>query len=310
MRYAVVGLGNIGQRRVQLLGGNAVPTVDPFNEAADYRSVDELADTEYDAVILATPNDVKLELMRGFLGAGKNVLVEKPLVFSSLEIAAEMQALAEKTGASWYTSYNHRYEPLIVRLKARLADGAIGDLYHGRFLYGNGTAQNIAGTWRDVGSGVIEDLGCHLIDLANQLPGLACDHFKLLTAHGDETSAVDHCVFASEDRRIMFECAATMWKNTFSVDLYGSLGSLHLNGLRKWGPVSLIERTRVYPSGVPSETIIEDAGDDGSWAEDLREFERMVGMGENSGANDILISNALGSLGSAVKHSRNDSPLP
>jgi predicted dehydrogenase len=300
VRYAVVGLGNIGQRRVQLLGENAVATVDPVNESADYRCVDELPDDVYEAVILATPNDVKIELMRRFLSVGKNVLVEKPLVFPDRCAAEDMQTLAKRTDTSWYTSYNHRYEPQIARLKARLAEGALGDFYHGRFVYGNGTAQNIAGTWRDVGPGVIEDLGCHLVDLANQLPGLECDQFVLISAQGDETSSVDHCVFVSEDRRISFECAATMWKNAFSIDLYGSLGSLHLDGLRKWGPVTLIERTRVYPSGVPSEHVTEDAGEDESWAEDIREFENMVRRGENSATNDRLISDAVISLGSEI----------
>lgn len=310
MRYAVVGLGNIGQRRVQLLGDRAVATVDPLNEAADYRAVQDLDKIEYDAVILATPNDVKLGLLRHFLDAGKNVLLEKPLVFPRPSDASEMRTLAERTGTCWYTSYNHRYEPLITRLKSRLADGVLGDLYHGRFVYGNGTAQNLLGTWRDAGSGVVEDLGCHLIDLANQLPGLECQRFTLLSAWGDETAAPDHCLFTSEDRRLVFECAATMWKNTFSVDLYGSRGSLHLTGLRKWGPVSLVERTRIYPSGVPGEQILEDSGEDESWADDLQEFERMVGMGENSGVNDLLISNALVSLGSAVQQLGDESPRP
>ena len=37
MRYLVVGLGNIGEKRRAVLGDRCVATVDPFNPAADYR---------------------------------------------------------------------------------------------------------------------------------------------------------------------------------------------------------------------------------------------------------------------------------
>lgn len=299
MRYVVIGLGNIGERRRRLLGRRCVATVDPVNPAADYGSAEDLCDVDYDAAVVATPNRVKLDLLRRLLADGKHVLVEKPLLFSDLETSTALAAVAGANGAIWYTSYNHRFEPLIVKLKQRLAEGAIGDFYHGRLVYGNGTVRNLAGTWRDGGFGVVEDLGCHLVDLADQLFGVASPDYSLLGASRFESASIDHCTFATTDRRLAFECASTMWKNAFTIDAYGSRGSLHLSGLRKWGPVVLAFRERTFPSGVPTECLERDEGPDDSWDEDVREFERCARAGITSQRTDVLVSAAVTSLGTA-----------
>lgn len=297
MRYVVVGLGNIGKRRQGLLGDRCVATVDPINPTADCKELAEIPGAAYDAAVVATPNVVKLALLRELLSTGKHVLVEKPLIFSGPEEADALASLADKNGAIWYTAYNHRFEPAIVELKKRIEAGTLGEFYHGRFLYGNGTVQNIAGTWRDGGFGVIEDLGCHLIDLAEFLFDVSTPDYRLLESSANESAAVDHCVFTDRGGRLVFECATTMWKNAFSIDVFGSRGSLHLAGLRKWGEAELIARERVFPSGVPIEERWSDSGPDNSWADDFREFESRVGRRVNSRRTDSLVSEAVKRLG-------------
>src|SRR5215212_1024175 len=165
MHYLIVGLGNIGQRRRALLGERCVATADPFNDAADYRSARECPPDTYDAAILAIPDDDKLELATYLLERGKHVLVEKPLLLPDEATARRLERLAGARKRALYTAYNHRFEPLLVELKEQVAAGAIGEVYHGRLFYGNGTVRHVAGTWRDQGLGVISDLGCHLLDL-------------------------------------------------------------------------------------------------------------------------------------------------
>ena len=49
-----------------------------------------------------------------------------------------------------------------------VADGRLGRLYHCRMFYGNGTARLVRESdWRDHGSGVLHDLGSHLLDTAS-----------------------------------------------------------------------------------------------------------------------------------------------
>jgi predicted dehydrogenase len=297
MRHIVVGLGNLGLKRQATLGRRCVATVDPFNSAADYREVQDVPLATYDAAVLSVPNQVKIELLHYLLAKGKHVLVEKPLLFPDLATSRALQALAGQSGAVWHTSYNHRFEPLLIRLKRLLDEGVIGRLYHARLVYGNGTVQNSIGTWRDAGWGVLEDLGCHLMDLTEFLFHYASDEYVLWEASMVESHAFDHCVFATADRQIVLECATTVWKNTFTVDVYGELGSLHLRGLSKWGPCELQVHKRVFPSGVPTETreVLEQG--DRSWFLDLGEFERRVQAGITSYHSDLRISIALHRLG-------------
>jgi scyllo-inositol 2-dehydrogenase (NADP+) len=223
------------------------------------------------------------------------VLVEKPLPLERAEDAGALTAAA-RDGAIWYTAYNHRFEPLIARLKARLDEGAVGKIDRARLLYGNGTVRDWVGGWRESGAGVLEDLGCHLLDLAGWLFGEPDARWALLDARAVESSVYDYALFASADRRLVLECGTVFWKNRFEIDVYGSGGSLHLAGLNKWGGASLAHHTRVLPSGRPHETVETTSGEDVSWRADLAEFERRVAAREGSAAGDARIAAALADL--------------
>ena len=292
MNYAIVGYGNIGRKRHRLLGARCVATVDRYQSDATYREIGDVPLDGIDAAILSLPDAVKLESLEYFLRAGKHVLVEKPLLFPDRSAADRMAALAGSSGAVWYTSYNVRYEPLVERMRVLLRDNAIGTLYTVRLVYGNGTVANFAGTWREEGGGVLTDLGCHLIDLARELFGYD-DSYVAWDLRSLESATCDYALLASVDRRIVLEAANVMWRNRFAIDAYGEAGSLHLRGLLKWGPTRLTWRQRVRPSGVPTETVEESAGEDVTWAADLAAFERRAAAGVTSLETDWIVSRAL-----------------
>ena len=98
MRYVLVGLGNIGSKRKAILGDRCVATVDPFNPDASHRAPEDCPEGAYDAAVVATPNDVKLDLIRGFLDRGKHVLVEKPLTLTP-EVADDLLRRSRRHGA-------------------------------------------------------------------------------------------------------------------------------------------------------------------------------------------------------------------
>lgn len=296
MRYIVVGLGNIGSKRRAILGPRCMATVDPFNLAADYRDLGDVPVGLYDTVVLSVPTGIKIDLLRDVLRAGKHALVEKPLLLNATT-AGHLRRLARDHDCIWYTSYNHRFEPNIVCLRQLLDVGMIGSLYYARLVYGNGTVQNWLGTWRESGYGVLEEVGCHLIDLADFLFGYKGPEYLLWKADKVESQVFDHCIFASTDRKIVLECATIMWKNTFTIDVYGHLGSLHLNGLCKWGPSELLIRQRVRPSGMPVEKREVVSQPDATWQEDFDEFERRVEGRQTSYASDLRISLSLHGLG-------------
>jgi predicted dehydrogenase len=293
MRYLVVGLGNIGQRRRALLGERCVATADPYNRAADYNGARDVPLTAYDAAILAIPDADKIDLATYLLEQGKHVLIEKPLLLPDRATAQRLERLAGARKLALYTAYNHRFEPLLVALKERLEAGAIGEVYHGRLFYGNGTVRHVAGTWRDHGLGVIADLGCHLLDLL-AFVGLGLGTEMLLTAFQTiESRAPDRALITSADGRFTLEVMYHAWRNSFAFELYGSKGSIHCHGLRKWGGSELAVRTRVLPSGRPHETIQTDEGPDVTWERELEQFERLCADGATSLATDWWISSVL-----------------
>jgi scyllo-inositol 2-dehydrogenase (NADP+) len=301
VRYIVVGLGNLGSKRRRVLSDRCVATVDPINAAADYAEASDCPTGDYDAAVLAVPTQAKLALLEYFLGRGKYVLVEKPLLFDSRASADRLDRLARRQGAGWYTSYNHRFEPLVQTMKQRLDAGQLGSFYYGRLFYGNGTVGNVVGTWRDQGLGVLEDLGSHLLDLSRFLLGGAAEAFRPWSLERHEaSSSFDHCIIASDNSRLVLEVSFLAWKNTFTIDLFGNRGSMHLSGLPKWGPSSLIARQRVLPSGVPTEEIETlPAGEDLTWERDLEHFEAFSRASQTSVENDLWLSETLQALAGA-----------
>jgi len=303
MRYVVVGLGNIGGKRKSVLGERCVATVDPFNPAADHRRPEDCRPDGYDAAVLATPNDVKLELIRYFLDRGKHVLVEKPLILTE-ETARDLQERSSRRGAVWYTSYNFRFEPNVVALGRHLRAGAIGRVYRVRMFYGNGTAGNIAGTWRDTRFGVLEDMASHLIDLTGFLFGKFGDEFQTWERRGYELKGIDHCILATTDRTVVIECSFLSWRNRWRIEVTGDRGALEMDGLTKWGESRLALLRRRFPSGPPEESWDIAHGPDRTWEADLAHFEEMAASGATSCENDLWISRtimaaATGRLGEA-----------
>ena len=293
MRYALFGLGNIGAKRREILGERCIATVDPYNCAADYRDFNQLSKDPYDAAILAVPNDVKIDLARELLESGKHVLIEKPFLLPDWDTAQELYQRAKAHGVVWYTSYNHRFEPLIETLKSELDRGAIGRVYYGRLFYGNGTVANIMGSWREQGMGVLEDLGSHLMDLLGYLFGYVGSEMESWTAERHEAKCPDHCIFATADHRFVIEASYLCWKNYFEIEIYGEEGSIHLRGLCKWGPSEIIVHQRVRPSGVPHVRRQSHSGRDMTWERDLSYFEQAAAAGEISLENDWWISSVL-----------------
>lgn len=300
MRYLLVGLGNIGTKRRALLGARCVATVDPFNSLADFRDIHDCAASQYDVAILAVPNQVKIDLLRAFLQLRKHVLLEKPLLFPDRQTAQDLDRVAQENQVVWYTSYNHRFEPLVEVMKQALDRATVGRIYHGRFYYGNGTVGNIVGSWREDGLGVLEDLGPHLLDLLGYLLGRTGTDIEPWELQRYESKSFDHCILATTDHRFVLEVSFLSWKNNFEIELYGENGSIHLKGLCKWGGSDLVVYQRVRPSGVPREEHKSLSGPDVTWQRDLEHFERVVAAGQTSLENDWWISRVIQGVAAVV----------
>jgi predicted dehydrogenase len=142
--------------------------------AADWRSV--IDDPAVDAVWIAAPNMLHLELIEAATQAGKHVFCEKPVGGTPAQ-AARAERLARHAGVTSGVGYNYRWAPLVRYAHALIADGRLGEItnYRGRFfsMYGSDPLGLLS--WRflldEGGHGVTSDLLSHAVDLALMLLG-------------------------------------------------------------------------------------------------------------------------------------------
>jgi predicted dehydrogenase len=140
--------------------------------AADWRRV--IDDPAVDAVFIAAPNMLHLELVEAAAQAGKHVFCEKPVGGTPEQtIRAERAARNVISGVG----YNYRFAPLVQYARRLIAEGALGEItnYRGRFFSMYGSDPLGVLSWRflldQAGHGVTTDLMSHSVDLAHMLLG-------------------------------------------------------------------------------------------------------------------------------------------
>lgn len=301
MRMVIIGLGVQGRKRRAVAGDRVVAVVDPVAAGVDYKTIQEVPLDRYDAACVCVPDDAKVPILRHLVSNGKHVLVEKPLLAPASEIQ-ELIAHAQRTKAAAYTAYNHRFEPHIARVKQVVDSGALGRVYLTRIFYGNGTARDVRNSvWRDKGAGVLPDLGSHMLDMAHFLFGPRADTGRIWSVNRFENKSPDHVIYGF-DGPAVWEMEATLlsWRNTFSLDLYGELGSAHIQCLCKWGPSTLTVRKRIFPSGRPEETVETLEQPDPTWKLEYDHFLALCRTGGGNWENDLWIGAQLDTLARQV----------
>ncbi|WP_339292900.1 Gfo/Idh/MocA family oxidoreductase [Paenibacillus sp. FSL W8-0187] len=174
----IVGYGGMGSYHAKLIKDNAflevtgtydileerreVSQQDGYPAYENYEQV--LNDAAVDVVLIATPNDVHMELALQAFKAGKHVICEKPVTLSVSDFK-EMVAAADAAGRVLMVHQNRRWDEDFLTIKQMYNEKTIGDLFriesrvHG--------ANGIPGDWRHLeahGGGMLLDWGVHLLD--------------------------------------------------------------------------------------------------------------------------------------------------
>ena len=225
-------------------------------------------------------------------------MIEKPFTLEPAAYA-ELSSLQENTGSTIYVAYNHRFEPHIARVKELLEQGELGEIYTVSLSYGNGTAELVRlSDWRDIGIGVVADLGSHLLDMIDFWWGLEGRTIDFLDARTIENRAYDQATFrVSGEPSIYAETTMLSWRNDFHCHIRGSEGSAHISSLCKWGPTSLTIRGRVRPSGRPDEHTTTLVESDPTWS---REFDHFVALIEEGDPGNLATSREISRILGAV----------
>ena len=138
-----------------------------------YRDYDEfLNDSNIDLVIITTPNYTHYELTKKALLAGKNVVVDKPFVVNLSE-AKELIDLAKKNSLILTVYQNRRFDGDFITVRNLLEKNVFGQIFEFYSHFDRFKEKPVI-RWREMnlaGSGLVYDIGSHLIDQANKLFG-------------------------------------------------------------------------------------------------------------------------------------------
>jgi len=187
VRIGVIGVGAIGKVHAQNLARRVpnakLSAIADSNKAAadavgaqtdaaqvygDYGAL--LENRDIDAVVVATPTFLKLEVVKAAAQAGKHIFCEKPMALT-LKEADEFIRTAEKADIKFQVGYQRRFDPSYMRVKQAIDSGEIGTM----LLLRSNTRdppQKVAG-WADpkVSGGIFLDTSSHDYDVIRWLSG-------------------------------------------------------------------------------------------------------------------------------------------
>jgi predicted dehydrogenase len=131
------------------------------------RFADCLAQVDFDAVVVTTPDGNHAEIVLPALESGKFVFVEKPLEISVEKCNAIIEADAA-AGGKTMVGFNLRFAPVYVKIKELIDRGELGKLLTlqaDEFYDGGRTYFRRWNRQRDVGGGLWITKACHDFDL-------------------------------------------------------------------------------------------------------------------------------------------------
>jgi predicted dehydrogenase len=135
-----------------------------------------IADPDVEAVFIAAPNMVHVQLVEAAAQAGKAVFCEKPVGGTPEQVARAARA-TRQAGVISGVGYNYRWAPLVQYARELIAGGQLGEItnYRGRFFSMYGADPLGVNSWRfqleQGGYGATSDLMSHAVDLAHMLLG-------------------------------------------------------------------------------------------------------------------------------------------
>jgi predicted dehydrogenase len=132
-----------------------------------------LRDDQIELVVIATPNWLHFEMAHKALNAGKHVIVDKPFTVTTKEAEGLIET-AKKLDRILTVYHNRRWDGGFLTINKILNEGWIGNVNRFEVRFERNRPEVKQELWRETGrqgSGVLYDIGSHLLDQAFQLFG-------------------------------------------------------------------------------------------------------------------------------------------
>lgn len=239
----ITAVCDISEERLHKAGDRL--SLDSAHRFTDY--MDLIRCEDVDAVEICTPNDCHVPIALEVVKAGKKLEVEKPLALSFEEAQALLDALKEKN-QNGMMCFSYRFMPAVRYARKLLQEGILGDIMgvQVEYLKDSGLWPGRKLEWRFIkeraGTGVLGDLGVHLIDMTRFLLGDfsdVCGKTRILVKEREkedgsgigQVTTDDECNFLAR-----LKCGVTATfkitrcafghKNTIKFDIYGTKGMI------------------------------------------------------------------------------------
>lgn len=234
-----------------------------WQEAADdWRAVTEADDIGL--VDIVTPNDTHADLVVSAAAHGKTIVCEKPLARDAVEARRMGEAVAA-AGVPAMVCFMYRTWPATQVAKSMIDRGDLGRIhgFRGRFLHDHISGSRDPASWRldpaRAGSGVVGDIGSHMLDLATYLVGDVAEVFaatrSLLPAAGDVDDEADILIRFADGAHghVWLSWLATGTPMDVGFEVLGEHGSLRFTWQR---PSELTFYDATRPEDVRGRTTI------------------------------------------------------
>ncbi len=296
----IVGAGKIGTKRAvvarQLSQSSKIYIFDVNKKAAEklsntvngipVQSLNQgLKNKDVDIVIVSAINKETKNISLVALKNNKHVLCEKPMGINYKE-ALELSKAAEKYKNVLKCGFNHRYHPAIQEAYKQCKKNKIGKILFIRAVYGHGGRKGYDKEWRAKkalsGGGELLDQGSHLLDLCHWFLGF--EKIKKIYSVNKTmfwNMEVEDNAFALYETKsgkvVQIHASWTQWKNLFKLEIYGTKGSLEINGLGgSYGTETLNTSLKTKLGKAPIITKKSFKTKDNSWKYEWMDFTNAV----------------------------------
>jgi predicted dehydrogenase len=161
--------------QVRAAADHRVDALDRFRTELDAQVFDDIEEmcrkADVDAVLIGTPPAARAEHAIIAAGAGKHVIVEKPMALS-VDEAERMNAAAEAAGVQLLCGHTHNFDPPIRKMAEIVQSGTLGPLCmintwnFNEFIYRPNSAQDLS-----LSHGLMLNQGIHQVDLVRLIGG-------------------------------------------------------------------------------------------------------------------------------------------
>ena len=190
---------------------------------------------DLDLIVITTPNELHYSNAKIALENGKNVVVDKPFVIK-YEEGLDLIRLAKEKNLFLSVYQNRRWDNGFLTLKKYLNENILGDIYNYEAYFDRYRPNASLTKWREQnreGSGILYDLGSHLIDQALTIFGMPSEIFADLEMQRESSQTIDYfkLILKYNKLRVTLGSSSIMPLPRPVLSVHGTKGSFVKNGL-------------------------------------------------------------------------------